>query len=339
MSSNPFEQKQDGLFQYVSRFLNPGYYADQAEERQRNYNTEAATVAHGRQISLMEKQNQQNIENWQMQTAYNSPSAEMERLRAAGINPAFAYGSGSGAGSAGAIPGTSAPSVAQAAPYQQGKMQNSIGALIPLISTFQGLSTSAKQLQLMNSQIDKTNAEADAVRENSSLRKFQALMADYDYRMKKLNFSNQSQYQGEAMKLQNQLLQQNINKGLFDMLLDSKKFDAATDQFNRRHGLEIDKFNFDKDKFKHSKTMDYKNFNLNMQKQLFSEVLQTSILQLNQDQFDWKKTFDQDQFDWNKNVDRSSNPFLDMVLDKNADPRKVDKTQKLRGILRILWGK
>lgn len=258
MSDNPFQQKPTGLYELVTRILSPGYYADQAEARQRDYNTEAATVAHGRQINLMERQNQMNIENWQRQTAYNSPSAEMERLRAAGINPAFAYGQGSGAGSAGAIPGTSAPSVAQAAPYQQGKIQNSLTALIPLISTFQGLSTSAKQLQLMNSQIDKTNAEADAVRENSSLRKFQALMADYDYRMKKLNFSNQSQYQGESMKLQNQLLQQNINKGLFDMLLDSKKFDAATDQFNKRHGLEIDKFNFDKDKFKHTKSMDYK---------------------------------------------------------------------------------
>lgn len=112
------------------------------------------------------------------------------------------------------------------------------------------------------------------------------------------------------------------------MLLDSKKFDAATHQFNMRHGLDLEKFNFDKDKFKHTKTMDYKNFDLNEQKQIFHEILQTSLYQLNQD-----------QFDWNKNVDRANNPFMDMVLDKNVDPKKIDKTQKLRGILRILWGK
>lgn len=43
---------------------------------------------------LMERQNQWNLEQWQRETAYNSPSAQMQRLAAAGINPALAYSQG-----------------------------------------------------------------------------------------------------------------------------------------------------------------------------------------------------------------------------------------------------
>lgn len=43
---------------------------------------------------LMEQQNQWNLEQWQRETAYNSPSAQMQRLAAAGINPALAFSQG-----------------------------------------------------------------------------------------------------------------------------------------------------------------------------------------------------------------------------------------------------
>lgn len=55
---------------------------------------------------------QQNIKFWQMQNAYNTPKAQMERLKQAGLNPALIYGSGSAqTGIAGAV----APS--KPAPY------------------------------------------------------------------------------------------------------------------------------------------------------------------------------------------------------------------------------
>lgn len=39
---------------------------------------------------LMDKQNQWAYRMWQKNNDYNSPSAQMERLRAAGVNPALA---------------------------------------------------------------------------------------------------------------------------------------------------------------------------------------------------------------------------------------------------------
>ena len=55
--------------------------------------------------------NQQNIEFWNMQNAYNTPKAQMGRLQDAGLNPNLIYGSNANTGVAGQI----APS--KASPY------------------------------------------------------------------------------------------------------------------------------------------------------------------------------------------------------------------------------
>ena len=45
-------------------------------------------------IGARKKQHKRNIEIWQMQNAYNHPSAQMARLREAGLNPNMLYGQG-----------------------------------------------------------------------------------------------------------------------------------------------------------------------------------------------------------------------------------------------------
>ncbi len=44
---------------------------------------------------LAEQQNEYNINMWKMQAEYNSPQAQMERFKAAGLNPNLIYGQGS----------------------------------------------------------------------------------------------------------------------------------------------------------------------------------------------------------------------------------------------------
>lgn len=43
---------------------------------------------------LAEKQNEYNLNMWKLQAEYNSPQAQMERFRAAGLNPNLIYGQG-----------------------------------------------------------------------------------------------------------------------------------------------------------------------------------------------------------------------------------------------------
>lgn len=45
-------------------------------------------------LDLAKKQNEWNLRQWQMENAYNSPSAQIERMREAGLNPDMMYGGG-----------------------------------------------------------------------------------------------------------------------------------------------------------------------------------------------------------------------------------------------------
>lgn len=46
------------------------------------------------QKDLMRIQNDYNVQNWHMQNSYNTPAAQMQRLKAAGLNPDLMYGNG-----------------------------------------------------------------------------------------------------------------------------------------------------------------------------------------------------------------------------------------------------
>lgn len=62
--------------------------------------------AFSRQKELMAIQQRYAVENWQRETGYNDPAAQMERLRRAGLNPNLVYGNGAAGLTA---PSTAAP--------------------------------------------------------------------------------------------------------------------------------------------------------------------------------------------------------------------------------------
>ena len=90
--------------------------------------------------------NSQNIEFWNKQNAYNTPKAQMARLKAAGLNPALIYGSGAtNTGVAGSI----APS--KPAPYN----------IKDPTPTAMNAAMLASQIRLQDSQSSKNNAETE----------------------------------------------------------------------------------------------------------------------------------------------------------------------------------
>jgi hypothetical protein len=92
--------------------------------------------------------NKQNIEFWNMQNAYNTPKAQMSRLKDAGLNPNLIYGSNANTGVAGSI------SPSKASPYN---IQNPV----PL------------QAMLLNSQIK--NMDANTVKTLADAKQTEAL--------------------------------------------------------------------------------------------------------------------------------------------------------------------
>lgn len=88
-------------------FLNNLYSRSNAEESFQN------------QKVLMHLQNQYSRQNWALENAYNTPKAQMERLRAAGLNPNLIYGNGASGLQSGSVSSPTAPSapMAQTVPF------------------------------------------------------------------------------------------------------------------------------------------------------------------------------------------------------------------------------
>lgn len=63
-----------------------------------------------RNLRLADFQNEKNIENWNAQNAYNSPEAQMARLKKAGLNPNLVYGNGTVANNSSGLPPYQSPS-------------------------------------------------------------------------------------------------------------------------------------------------------------------------------------------------------------------------------------
>jgi antitoxin component YwqK of YwqJK toxin-antitoxin module len=104
-----------------------------------------------------ERANKQNIEFWNMQNDYNSPTKQMSRLREAGLNPALMYG-GSAAGASG-LAGNIAPSKAP-------DVKNVAGNL-PLLST--------ADFRVKEAQTDNLRTQNTVLQEEKLLKQAQTL--------------------------------------------------------------------------------------------------------------------------------------------------------------------
>lgn len=82
-------------------------------------------------IYLAKYQNDRNLDLWNKQNEYNLPSAQMQRLKDAGINPHMVYGNGTVANTAGSPAPTKVPNIGSFtnyAPYVSG-MASSVGTV------------------------------------------------------------------------------------------------------------------------------------------------------------------------------------------------------------------
>lgn len=90
-------------------------------------------------VQQYDRQRSDALADWNMQNAYNSPSAQMARLKAAGLNPNLVYGNGAAQSEAGAVRSSSAAQWSPKAPN------------IDLSNPVQGfLSTQVQKAQLNN---------------------------------------------------------------------------------------------------------------------------------------------------------------------------------------------
>ena len=106
-------------------------------------------------LRLADYQFGKNVEMWKMQNAYNAPSAQMDRLKAAGLNPNLIYGEGVN-GSTGNATGT-APSYS---PPDIKKDYSSVGNSLSTLAQYQNF-------ELQRAQIDNVKAQTDVANQNA----------------------------------------------------------------------------------------------------------------------------------------------------------------------------
>lgn len=127
-------------------------------EREARFNADQAQLSYDRQRDFYNYQ-------FERESDYNSPLRQMQRYKAAGLNPALvAQGISSGETSV----SSSSPSSASASGSNTvdvvGSYNSTIQALQGLSDMSQGLGSLASQIELNNSVIDKNYAEANKIR-------------------------------------------------------------------------------------------------------------------------------------------------------------------------------
>lgn len=173
---NPYAGLINGGLSMIGNLLNRGAERKEAQ-RERDWNE-----------AMMDKQNAWSLEQWNRTNEYNSPAEQVKRMREAGLNPMY-YG----------LDGSSANAFqsAQALGYSRaslGSMEN------PFEAGIQGMMAS-KNLQLAQTQIEKTEAEKNQIEASTSEKKL-----DAEFKEKTM------QYRVEGERLANDLTKEQISK-------------------------------------------------------------------------------------------------------------------------------
>lgn len=156
-------------------------------QEQKAHNKDMFNLENQANIDMFNMQNQAAIDMWNMQNAYNDPSAQVERLKNAGLNPLNVLNSsGTASGNA-----TSAPSVGNlsSATAQPAQAPTMVGTSVT--SPFQAAWANAMQgiqvmMQGLNTalttkpQIDNLNAGTENLKASANLATQQAVKTHFD---------------------------------------------------------------------------------------------------------------------------------------------------------------
>lgn len=121
-------------------------------------------------LKLAQMQNQINVEQWQRENDYNSPTAQVQRLKDAGLNPNLLYGGGV-SNMASSSPQMTSGALATPTPLVG--MPNSVGDAIMM----------SKQMEMMDAQIEGIRAQSRKTLADAGLSETALKYADAEKRL------------------------------------------------------------------------------------------------------------------------------------------------------------
>ncbi len=156
-------------YQYNSKLqAQQAEYNRQAQERAFEQNKALSEYAYNREMEQWQRENQANLDFWNMQNAYNSPQAQMERYQSAGLNPNLIYGQSN---TADQVTAASSPNY-NTTPMQAEQMSGSSGVgdnfsigdpvmeYYRILQMQQSLENAEKQGKVLDSQANLNNMNA-----------------------------------------------------------------------------------------------------------------------------------------------------------------------------------
>lgn len=133
-----------------------GFYDTYQSNKTARRNTDKTIAANRKEAELAY---QRSVEMWHMQNAYNSPQAQMERFKAAGLNPHLIYGQGN-SGNASGAPEYHAPDIQYryAAPTYGGAIQS-------ILPTLMSVGTWLQNMRLGEARYDQMESTTERARQ------------------------------------------------------------------------------------------------------------------------------------------------------------------------------
>lgn len=185
-------------------------------EAQRRYN-----------LMLAEKQNKWNIEQWQRNNDYNTPSAVMSRLRSAGINPHMYYSKGNAMGGV----STSSPEMTSGSPAEAVDTSGMLGQ-----STYGQSVQMAMDKAVQVASIRKLNADTRLTEQKADTEEYNTDIFESDAAFR--NALNSSTLRLTDMEIDLKGSQKNLTDGQIGMLrYEAAMLQKQMDKIDRENEL------------------------------------------------------------------------------------------------------
>lgn len=180
-------------------------------------------------IRLAKEARDYDLQKWHLQNEYNTPAAQMQRYKEAGLNPNLIYGNGSSsAGNADSVPKAPVPQVDNALAYLSQAMN-----VAPILSQYQ-------DWQVKKAQIDKIEAERKAIDTNRVLTALKSTTQDllnkkYEIKQPWINVHEENKASLDRQRSDNILSSTLLNEQRYSAM--QKQYPAIIKQIMLRNEL------------------------------------------------------------------------------------------------------
>lgn len=195
-----------------------GYLSSRQAKKQRDLAKSESELAFQRQKEMIDQQN-----------LYNAPESQLDRYRAAGLNPTLIYGSGS----------ASAGNQAQTASYEPSRQTSFVPALIPeMLSQFQDFSMKQAQIDNVKAQTENTHSKTMTEAIRQYVMKIQGETSEFDLSMSRHMKPYQAAILGNEARTSNLMLEKELQR--LQLMSQEQQMNLLNQEYKKKAMTAVD---------------------------------------------------------------------------------------------------